>query len=134
MAEWVSRLHAVSVYEEHSMSITRFQPGKRMSQAVVHGNIVYLAGQVAADYNGSIEKQTTEVLAAIDKLLVEAGSSKSKVLTCQVILNNIADFAAMNSVYDTWIDPANPPARACIEARLAHPSLKVEIIAVAALD
>ena len=116
------------------MSITRFQPGKRMSQAVVHGNIVYLAGQVAADYNGSIEKQTAEVLAAIDKLLVEAGSSKSKVLTCQVILNNIADFAAMNSVYDTWIDPANPPARACIEARLAHPSLKVEIIAVAALD
>ena len=55
-------------------------------------------------------------------------------LNCQVILNNIADFAAMNSVYDAWIDPANPPSRACIEARLAHPSLKVEIIAVAALD
>lgn len=116
------------------MSITRHQPGKRMSQAVVHGNTVYLAGQVAVDYNGSIEKQTAETLAAIDKLLADAGTNKSKVLTCQVILNNIADFAAMNSVYDTWIDPANPPARACIEARLAHPSLKVEIIAVAALD
>lgn len=116
------------------MSITRHQSGKRMSQAVVHGNTVYLAGQVAVDYNGTIEKQTGEVLAAIDKLLADAGTSKSKVLTCQVILNNIADFAAMNSVYDTWIDPANPPARACIEARLAHPSLKVEIIAVAALD
>lgn len=116
------------------MSITRNQPGKRMSQSVVHGNTVYLAGQVATDYNGTIERQTGEVLAAIDKLLAEAGSSKSKVLHCQVVLNNIADFAAMNSVYDTWIDPANPPARACIEARLAHPALKVEIIAVAALD
>ena len=116
------------------MTITRLQPGKRMSQAVKHGNTVYLAGQVATDYNGSIEKQTAEVLAAIDKLLAEAGTSKSKVLTCQVILNNIADFAAMNTVYDAWIDPATPPARAAIEARLAHPALKVEIIAVAALD
>ena len=116
------------------MSITRYQPGKRMSQAVKHGNTVYLAGQVASDYNGTIEKQTAEVLAAIDKLLAEAGTSKSKVLSCQVILNNIADFAAMNTVYDAWIDPANPPARAAIEARLAHPSLKVEIIAIAAVD
>lgn len=116
------------------MSITRHQPGKRMSQAVVHGNTVYLAGQVATDYNGTIEKQTGEVLAAIDKLLAEVGSSKSKVLSCQVVLNNIADFAAMNTVYDAWIDPANPPARACIEARLAHPALKVEVIAIAALD
>lgn len=116
------------------MSITRHQPGKRMSQAVVHGNTVYLAGQVATDYDGTIEKQTGEVLAAIDKLLAEVGSSKSKVLSCQVVLNNIADFAAMNTVYDAWIDPANPPARACIEARLAHPALKVEVIAIAALD
>ena len=116
------------------MTITRIQPGKRMSQAVIHGNTVYLAGQVATDYAGSIEKQTGEVLAAIDKLLAEAGTSKSKVLSCQVVLNNIADFAAMNTVYDAWIDPANPPARAAIEARLAHPSLKVEIIAIAALD
>jgi enamine deaminase RidA (YjgF/YER057c/UK114 family) len=116
------------------MSITRHQPGKRMSMSVVHGNTVYLAGQVATDYNGTIEKQTSEVLEAIDKLLAEAGTSKSKVLFCQVILNNIADFAAMNTVYDAWIDPANSPARACIEARLAHPSLKVEIIAIAAKD
>lgn len=116
------------------MTITRLEAGKRMSQAVKHGNTVYLAGQVAQDYNGTIEKQTGEVLAAIDKLLAAAGTSKSKVLSCQVILNNIADFAAMNTVYDAWIDPANPPARACIEARLAHPSLKVEIIAIAALD
>jgi enamine deaminase RidA (YjgF/YER057c/UK114 family) len=116
------------------MSITRYQPGKRMSQAVAHGNTLYLAGQVATDYNGTIEKQTQEVLASIDKLLAEAGTSKSKVLSCQVLLNNIGDFAAMNTVYDAWIDPANPPARAAMEARLAHPALKVEIIAIAALD
>ncbi|SFZ85138.1 Enamine deaminase RidA, house cleaning of reactive enamine intermediates, YjgF/YER057c/UK114 family [Devosia enhydra] len=116
------------------MTIERLQPGKRMSQAVRHNGVVYLAGQVAKDYNGTIEQQTREVLDAIDTLLAEAGTDKSRVLTCQVILNNIADFAAMNTVYDAWIDPANPPARACIEARLAHPALKVEIIAVAALD
>ena len=116
------------------MSIERINCGPRMSSAVVHGNTVYLAGQVATDYNGTIEKQTSEVLETIDKLLAEAGTSKSKLLYCQVILNNIGDFAAMNSVYDAWIDPANPPARACIETRLAHPALKFEIIAVAALD
>ena len=116
------------------MTITRLQPGKRMSQAVKHNNTVYLAGQVAADPNGGIEQQTREVLASIDKLLAEAGTSKSKVLSCQVILSNMGDFAAMNSVYDAWIDPANPPARAAVEARLAAPGYKVEIIAVAALD
>ncbi len=115
------------------MSITRYHPGPRMSQIVRHGSTVYLAGQVAADYGGDIEKQTRETLAAIDRLLAEAGTDKSHLLSCQVILNNIADFAAMNGVYDAWIDPANPPTRACIEARLANPSLKVEIIAVAAM-
>jgi enamine deaminase RidA (YjgF/YER057c/UK114 family) len=116
------------------MTITRLHPGKRLSEGVIHGNTIYLAGQVADDANGDIVKQTKEVLAAIDKVLAEAGSSKSKVLSCQVVLNNMGDFAAMNSVYDAWIDPANPPARACIEARLANPALKVEIIAIAALD
>ena len=116
------------------MTITRMHPGKRLSEAVKHGNTLYLAGQVADDANGDIVKQTKEVLAAIDRILVEAGSSKSKVLSCQVVLNNMGDFAAMNSVYDAWIDPANPPARNCIEARLADPALKVEIIAIAALD
>lgn len=116
------------------MTITRHEPGKRMSMAVVHGNTVYLAGQVAKDYAGSIEKQTTEVLAEVERLLAVAGTSKSKLLSVQVILNNIGDFSAMNAVYDAWIDPANPPTRACIEARLAHPALKVEVIAVAALD
>jgi enamine deaminase RidA (YjgF/YER057c/UK114 family) len=116
------------------MSITRIQPGKRMSAAVVHGNTVYLAGQVANDSSGSIEAQTAETLAIIDGLLAEAGTSKSKLLSCQVILSSMGDFAAMNSVWDNWVDPANKPARATIEARLADPALKVEIIAIAALD
>ncbi|HEY4201363.1 MAG TPA: RidA family protein [Devosiaceae bacterium] len=116
------------------MTITRINPGKRLSEAVRHNNTLYLAGQVADDANAPIDQQTRETLAAIDKLLAEAGTSKSKLLSMQVILNNIADFAAMNAVYDAWIDPANPPTRACIEGRLANPAYKVEMIAVAALD
>ena len=116
------------------MSIQRLHVGPRLSEVAIHNGVVYLAGQVAEDSSLDITGQTQQVLAAIDRLLAEAGSHKSKVLFCQVVLNNIADFAAMNTVYDAWIDPANPPARAAIEARLAHPALKVEIIAVAALD
>lgn len=115
------------------MSIERFHSGPRMSQAVKYGNTVYLAGQVAADPHATIEVQTAQVLEKIDALLAETGTSKSKVLSVQVLLTSISDFAAMNSVYDKWIDPANPPARACYEARLASPDLRVEIIAVAAV-
>lgn len=114
------------------MTITRYQPGPRMSQAVRHGDTVYLAGQVASDQFATIEVQTQQVLDKIDALLAEAGTNKSKVLTAQVLLTNIADFAAMNSVYDQWIDKSNPPARAALEARLASPNLRVEIIVVAA--
>lgn len=115
------------------MSITRLKIGPRMSQVVRHGNTVYLAGQVARDYDASIEVQTQQVLDAVDALLAEAGTDKSHVLQATVVLNNIADFAAMNGVYDKWIDPANPPTRACVEARLAHPSLRVEVIVIAAM-
>lgn len=111
--------------------IKRFQAGSRMSQAVVGGGTVYIAGQVADDWNASIEEQTRQVLAKIDALLAEAGSEKSKLLAVNVFLPHIKDFDAMNSVYDTWIDPANPPARACVEARLADGSLRVEMTAVA---
>lgn len=114
------------------MTITRFQPGARMSMAVRHGDTVYLAGQVPNDWNGTIEQQTQEVLDTIDKLLAEAGTDKSKALFVQVILQSIGDFAKMNAVYDKWIDPDNKPARACIEARLADPAIKVEIIVTAA--
>ena len=113
--------------------IKRYKIGKRMSQAVNYNGILYLAGQVADTGSASVEDQTREVLAKIDALLAEAGTSKSKLLTVAVYLPNISDFDAMNSVYDKWIDPENPATRACVEARLAGPDLRVEIVAVAAL-
>jgi enamine deaminase RidA (YjgF/YER057c/UK114 family) len=119
---------------ETHVTITRIKPGKRMSEAVRHGNTVYLAGQVADDANGTIEVQARQALAAVEAALAEAGSNKSKLLTVQVILASMGDFAAMNAVYDAWIDPANPPTRATIEARLANPGYKIEVIAVAAID
>lgn len=114
--------------------IQRFQVGTRMSQAVVHGGTVYVAGQVADESQASLEDQTRDVLRKIDALLKEAGTDKSKLLAVNVFLPNIADFGAMNSVYDAWIDRDNPPARACVEARLANPDLRVEMTAVAALQ
>lgn len=113
--------------------IKRFQVGTRMSQAVAHGDTLYVAGQVANATKASIEDQTRDVLGKIDALLKEAGTDRSKLVAVNVFLVNIADFGAMNSVYDTWIDPQNPPARACIEARLANPDLRVEMTAIAAL-
>ena len=113
------------------MTIRRIEPGKRMSQAVVHGNTVYLAGQVGAP-GASVAEQTRAVLGEIDRLLAEAGSDKSRLLAATIWLADIADFAEMNSVWETWIDPASPPARATGESKLAAPEYKVEIIVTAA--
>ena len=113
--------------------IQHYQKGSRMSQAVSYGGLVYIAGQVAENRKAGIEDQTRDVLGKIDTLLKEAGTDRSKLLAVNVFLPAIVDFDAMNSVYDAWIDPANPPARACVEARLADPDLRVEMTAVAAL-
>ena len=115
------------------MAITRIDPGPRMSDAVIHGNTIYLAGQVGTPDTPVIQ-QTKEVLAAIDALLARCGSSKSKILSATIWLADIADFAAMNSVWDSWVDRDNPPARATSEGKLAAPGYKVEIIVVAAKD
>ena len=114
------------------MTIRRIEPGPRMSQAVVHGNTVYLAGQVGAP-GQSVAAQTGAVLGQIEQLLTEAGSDKSQILSATIWLANIADFAEMNSVWDKWIDPENPPARATGECKLAAPQYKVEIIITAAV-
>lgn len=116
------------------MTITRIEPGKRLAAAVRHNNTLYIAGQVADNDTGSVEAQTTEVLAKIDALLVKGGSSKAKLLMVNVYLPNIADFDAMNRAYDAWLDAASMPARATVETRLAAPNLRVEISAVAATD
>lgn len=115
------------------MTITRFEPGKRLAAAVRHNDTLYVAGQVADTVNGSVEVQTREVLAKIDALLKQAGSDRSKLLSLTVYLPNMGDFAAMNAAYDAWVDTANLPARATVEARLADPGLKVEISAIAAI-
>ena len=115
------------------MPVTRLNPGPRMSQAVIHGDTVYLAGQVAVDAPGeSVAAQTTNVLARIDALLAEAGSSKSNLLTATIWLSDMGTFNEMNGVWDVWIDAENPPARACVESTLAAPQFTVEIGVVAA--
>jgi enamine deaminase RidA (YjgF/YER057c/UK114 family) len=113
--------------------IKRIQTGPRMSQAVSYNGAVHIAGQVADDRKAGVQQQTRDVLAKIDALLAEAGTDKSRLVAVNVFLPQIGDFAAMNAVYDAWIDPANPPARACVEARLADPDLRIEVTAIAAV-
>jgi len=115
------------------MSIERFNIGKRMSEMVVHGGVAYLAGQVADDPSKDTADQTRQVLAAIDKLLAAAGTDKTRILRAQIFLADIADFAAMNAVWDAWVPAGNTPARATVEARLAAPQYKVEIVVTAAV-
>jgi enamine deaminase RidA (YjgF/YER057c/UK114 family) len=116
------------------MTITRIEPGKRFAAAVRHNDTLYVAGQVADTPTAGIEQQTREVLAKIEALLAKGGSSKKNLLSMNVYLSNIADFEAMNRVYDTWIDSTGLPTRATVEARLASPDLRVEMTAVAAVD
>ena len=114
------------------MTINRIQPGKRLSAAVVNGDTIYLAGQIASDASADVKGQTQQILKKIDELLAAAGSSKSKLLSATIWLADMRYFEDMNSVWDTWMDPANPPARATVEARLAAPKYFVEIAAIAA--
>lgn len=111
--------------------IKRLDSGPRMSQAVCHGGLVWLAGQVGTA-GDNVTEQTKTILANIDSLLERCGSDKSKLLQATIWLENMDDFAEMNAVWDAWVDQANPPARACGESRLATPDYKVEIIVVAA--
>lgn len=111
--------------------IVRLHPDDRMSQAVIHGDTIWLAGQVG-EPGEDVVAQTRTALTEIDSLLAEAGSHKSKILSATVWLADIADFEAMNSVWDAWVDKDNPPARATGESRLAAPEYRVEIIVVAA--
>ncbi|WP_334176013.1 RidA family protein [Pseudoxanthobacter sp.] len=117
------------------MSITRLEPGRRMSQAVIHNNTVYLAGQVADDAAAgkSVTEQTKSVLAAIDTLLAAAGTDKTKIIAATIYLADIATFAEMNAVWDGWVAEGNAPARATVEAKLAAPAYTVEIVVVAAV-
>src|SRR5690349_1354440 len=115
------------------MKIERHEVGPRMSKAVVHGDTVYLAGVVADKAKGkSVTEQTREILSIIDGLLAKAGTDKSKLLSTNIWITDMVNFAEMNAVWDAWVAPGNTPARATVEARLAAPDYKVEIMVVAA--
>jgi len=117
------------------MTIRRIDVGARMSQAVVHNGTVYTAGQVAMGApGGSIAEQTADILGRIDKLLAEAGSDKSKLISATIWITDMRDFAEMNEVWDAWVSPGNTPGRACVEARLAAQRYNVEIGVIAAVS
>ena len=113
------------------MTIQRLHPGSRMSEAVRIGDIVFLAGQIPDDLTGDIAKQTREVLDIIDAVMAELGGSKADIASVQVWLSDMSDFQGMNAVWDAWVDPANPPARATCGVALARPGMRVEMIVVA---
>ena len=115
------------------MNIERFDVGVRMSEMAVHNGVVYLAGQVPADASQDISGQTAQVLAAIDALLARAGSDKTKILRAQIFIADLADFPGLNAVWDAWVTPGHTPPRATVEARLARPEWKVEIVVTAAV-
>jgi enamine deaminase RidA (YjgF/YER057c/UK114 family) len=113
------------------MTIERFHVGARLSEMAAYNHAAYLAGQVAGDSNQDISGQTRQVLAAIDKLLGEAGSDKTRILSATIYLADMADFPAMNAVWDAWVVKGHTPPRATVQAKLANPAYKVEIQIVA---
>lgn len=113
--------------------IKRLEIGTRMSEVAVHNGTVYLAGQVADDASADIQGQTAQVLAAVDALLARVGSDKSKLLMTQIFLADLADFAGMNAVWDAWVVPGHTPPRATVQAALARPDWKIEVVVTAAV-
>ncbi|MDN3920737.1 RidA family protein [Roseateles violae] len=114
-------------------NVQRFDVGARISEMAVYNGVAYLAGQVPEDGSLDITGQTAQVLAAIDKLLARAGTDKSKILMAQVFIKDLADFAGMNAAWDAWVAPGNAPPRATVEASLARPEWKIEIVVTAAV-
>lgn len=112
--------------------IQRFDVGARLSEMAVHNGVAYLAGQVPEDASQDIRGQTAQVLAAIDALLARAGSDKSRILMAQIYLADLADFAGMNQAWDAWVAAGNAPPRATVQAALARPDWKIEVVVTAA--
>jgi enamine deaminase RidA (YjgF/YER057c/UK114 family) len=116
-----------------SQGLRRFHVGDRLSEMTIHNGTVYLAGQVASDATQDIRGQTAQVLAAIDKLLGEAGTDKAHILICQIFIRDLADFPAMNEVWEDWLAPGDAPPRATVQANLARADWRVEMVVTAAL-
>jgi enamine deaminase RidA (YjgF/YER057c/UK114 family) len=119
------------VREAQMPEIRRHHTSARMSQIVEHGELVYLAGQVASDTTTDVAGQTQQILDTIDTLLGEVGLNKTKLLSATIWLANMGDYAAMNEVWDAWVPDGHAPARTCVETRLAAPRYVVEITVVA---
>lgn len=113
--------------------ITRLHSGPKLSRVVVHNGLVYLCGQVAKDYDGDIKEQTRTMLERVDEHLAEAGTDRSKMLSATVYLQDIRQAAQMNEVWGQWLGDAQPPARTCVQAELAKPTILVEITVTAAI-
>ena len=116
-----------------SKAIHRFHVGDRLSEMAIFNQVAYLAGQVADDLTQDIKGQTAQVLAMIDKLLLEARTDKAHILMAQIYLADMADFAGMNEVWDDWVAPGDAPPRATVQAKLANPGYRVEIVVTAAI-
>ena len=114
------------------MEITRLHVGKRLSEVAIHNSTIYLAGQIAEDTTQDIVGQTREVLGHVDRLLMEAGSDKTCILSCQIYIADMKDFPGMNEVWDDWVASGHTPSRATVEAKLANPACLVEIVIIAA--
>lgn len=114
------------------MEIKRLHVGKTLSEAAIHNGVVYLAGQIAEDGTQDIRGQTREVLGHIDRLLAEAGSDKTRILSCQIFLADLQHFDAMNAAWNEWVAEGNAPPRATVEAKLAKPEWLIEIVVTAA--
>lgn len=112
--------------------LQRFHVGARLSEMAVHNGIVYLAGQVPDDLTQDIRGQTEQVLGMIDRLLAEAGSDKTCILMTQIFLTDISEIGAMNEVWDAWVPAGHTPPRATVQAPLAKPGYKIEVVVTAA--
>jgi enamine deaminase RidA (YjgF/YER057c/UK114 family) len=115
------------------MSVRHIDPGPRLSEATILGDRMYLSGMIPEDVSADITGQVKQALAEIDALLKKGGSDKTRILSAVIWLSDIADFAAMNAVWDAWVVPGQAPARATVQARLSDPKMKVEIMVVAAI-
>lgn len=113
--------------------LQRFDVGPRLSDMAIYNGVAYLAGQIPVDLSQDVANQTQQVLTEIDALLARAGSDKSKILMAQIYLADIADFSEMNRIWDAWVKPGHTPPRATVEAKLAKPEIKVEIVVTAAV-
>ncbi|WP_293780455.1 RidA family protein [uncultured Oxalicibacterium sp.] len=116
------------------MNIARMHVGDTLSEIAIHNGTVYLAGQIAEDTSQDIRGQTHEVLGHIDRLLADAGSDKSRILSCQIFIADVADFEGMNEVWNAWVVPGHTPPRATVGARFPDPGRLIEIIIVAATN